>query len=111
MYSGCCSTSHSSSGPEVCSDERDLGIVLQHVEERQVAVAIGVLEDPVEIADRLVIVQGEDQAETCDMVGPSGGDPKRRRRTRQSRSGQRAGVTCSTSEPVDAARSAGSAAL
>ena len=63
MYSGWRSTSHSSSGPEVCSDERDLGIVLQHVQERQVAVAVGRLEDAVEVADGLVVVQGQDQAD------------------------------------------------
>ena len=44
-------------------DERDLGIALQHVQERQVAVAVGRLEDAVEVADGLVVVQGEDQAD------------------------------------------------
>ena len=49
-------------------DERDLGIALEHVEERQVAVAIRRLEDAVEVADGLMVVQGEDQADaaTCD---------------------------------------------
>ena len=44
-------------------DEGDLGIALEHVEERQVAVAVGLLEDAVEVADGLVVVQGEDQAD------------------------------------------------
>ena len=35
----------------------------EHVEERPVAVLVGLLEDVVEIADRLVVVQGQDEAD------------------------------------------------
>ena len=37
-------------------------ILLEHIEKRPIAVLIGLLENAVEIADRLMIVQGEDEA-------------------------------------------------
>ena len=47
-------------------------VALEDVEKRQVAVLIGLLEDVVEVADGLVIVQDEDQAGwCCDMDGPN----------------------------------------
>ena len=60
--------------------ERDLRIVFQHVQKRAIAVAIGLLEDAVEIAHRLVVVQGEDQANgghkraSCEPLAPVGRD-------------------------------------
>ena len=44
-----------------------MGILLEQVEEQPVAVLIRLLEDAVEIADRLVIVQGEDEANRLCM--------------------------------------------
>ena len=46
-------------------------ILLEDVEERQVAVLIRLLEDAVEIADRLMIVQDEDQAKRRTHDGQS----------------------------------------
>jgi hypothetical protein len=43
--------------------DRQVGIVGEHIEERRVAVLIRGLEHAVEIADRLVVVEGEDEAE------------------------------------------------
>ena len=43
-------------------------IALEHVQERQVAVLIRLLEDVVEVADGLVVVQDEDEADgECDI--------------------------------------------
>ena len=60
--------------------ERDLGVVLEHLEEREVAVAIRRLEDAVEVAHRLVVVQGKDQTHgghrraSCETTTPVGSD-------------------------------------
>ena len=62
-YSGCRSTSHSISEPLVCSAIGSVGIVLEHVQKRPVAVLIGLLENAVEVADRLMVVEYEDQSE------------------------------------------------
>ena len=44
-------------------------VALEDVEERQVAVLVGLLEDAVEVADRLMIVQDEAQADRAMVVG------------------------------------------
>ena len=49
--------------PRGVQDERDLGIVLHHVQERPIAVPIRRLEDAVEVADGLMVVHGQDQAD------------------------------------------------
>jgi hypothetical protein len=41
--------------------ETDAGVPLEQIEEGPVAVEIGLLEDTVKVADRLVIVEDEDE--------------------------------------------------
>ena len=48
--------------PAGVQGDGDFGILLEQFEEGPVAVAVGVLEDAVEVADGLMIVQGEDKA-------------------------------------------------
>ncbi len=49
--------------PRGVEDEGDLRVVLHHVEERPVAEAICLVEHAVEVADGLVVVEGEDEAD------------------------------------------------
>ena len=51
----------------MCRAIRKVWKLLEQIEKRPVAVLIGLLEDVVEIADRLMIVQCEDELIGCGM--------------------------------------------
>jgi hypothetical protein len=52
-------------------DEGDLRVVVEDVEERRIALLISLLEHAIEIANGLMVVEGEDQADTghSSLVG------------------------------------------
>ena len=63
---GMMDASHSISEPLVCSEIFSDWIAAENVQKRAVAVVVGLLEDLIEIADGLMIVQGEDET---DWIG------------------------------------------
>jgi hypothetical protein len=51
--------------------ERQVGVALEDIEKRQVAILIRLLEDTVEISDGLMIMQNQAQAKRMDHERPS----------------------------------------
>ena len=58
-----CASSHSSSGPERCEDDRQEAPFGEMLEDRAVDVGDVLLEDVVEVADRLMQMNAEDESD------------------------------------------------
>ena len=58
----------------VVEGEADARVALEGLDHRQVGVAVGLLDDPAEVADRLVVVEGQGEGDaTRTRTGLPGG--------------------------------------
>ena len=71
--SGRSARSQASSGPAVVEGEADAGMALEGLEHRQVGPVVRLGDDPAEVADRLVVVEGQGERDPPRHAGSLGG--------------------------------------
>ena len=63
--------------PAGVEGEANAGVLLEKVEHRQVGIAVGLLDDPVEVADGLVVMENKHEADSGVHRWPPSGDSSR----------------------------------